>query len=166
LSLRRRSGASTYIEVFVLIGIAAGGSAAVLSAVLPYSSALQGPSVNIEDTSLRQGAYIAIESLTVYNSGQTAMSSFVLSTSQAPVLAPYCYTTYNTATGAELTSTCPATAGNPGSVSVGYPVPPGGSVGVVVTIMGQAFTVGEGCAVTVTTSAGAQQTAEVQVAPA
>jgi hypothetical protein len=152
--------------VFVLIGIAAGGSAAVLGAVLPYASSLQGPSVSIEDASLRQGAYLAIERLTVFNSGQVAMSSFVISTSQAPASAPYCYATYNTATGAELLSTCPATAGNPGSVSIGYPVPPGGAVGVVVTVVGTPYIVGEGCAVTVTTSSGAQQTSEVQVGPA
>jgi hypothetical protein len=163
---RGRAGASTYLEVFILIGIAVGGSAAVLGAVLPYASAVQGPGVTIEDVAIRQGTYLALERLTVVNSGQSPMPSFVISTSPASPSAPYCYTLYNPATGDQLGGTCPVMAMGPGSVPVTYSVPFGQALGIVITIMGAAFRVGSQYAVTVTTSAGAQQTVGLQVAPA
>jgi hypothetical protein len=166
LSRRGRSGVSAYVEAFILIAIAAGGSAVVLGAVLPFGSGIRGPSVAIQDESIHQGAYLAIERLTVMNPGQTPISSFVVSTSQVPDSASYCYVVYDLATGAESAGTCPAIATNPSSVAVVYPLRPGGAAGVVITIIGSVFGIGSSCMVTVTTSAGAQQTVGVLVAPA
>jgi len=157
---------SAYVEAFVLIGIAVGGSALVLGAALPYVSALRGPSVAVQGESIRQGAYLAIEKLTVMNLGQTPISSFAVSTSQVPSSASYCYVAYDPATGAQLTGTCPATATNPSAVPIGYEIGPGGAAGVVITIIGLAFEVGSTCTITVTTSSGAQQTVGVLVTPA
>jgi hypothetical protein len=157
---------SAYIEAFVLIGIAAGGSAVVLDAALPYASSIRGPSVAVQDAGIHQGAYLAIERLTVVNLGQTPISSFVVSTSQVPSSVSYCYAVYGLAIGAQLAGTCPAIATNPGSVTIGYPVQPGGAVGVVITIFGSVFGIGSTCTITVTTASGAQQTVGALVAPA
>jgi len=157
---------SAYVEAFVLIGIAAGGSALVLGAVLPLASSLGGPSVAVQDESIRQGAYLAIERLTVMNLGQTPISSFVVSTTQVPDTARYCYSVYDIATGAQSGGTCPETATDPGSVTIDYPVQPGGATDVAIMIIGSVFGIGSTCTITVTTSAGAQQAVGVLVAPA
>ena len=167
-SLRRsgRAAASAYLETFILIGIAAGGSTFVLVAVLPFASAIQGPAVAVEDARIRQGPYLALERLIVVNSGQAPISSFEVSTSQAPSSAAYCYSLYNPTKGVQLGDTCPGKTMDPGSIAIAYSIPPGGAVGIVITITGEAFTVGAQCTVTVTTSAGAQQGVGLQVASA
>ncbi len=157
---------SGYVEAFILIGIAAGGSAAVLGALFPYASALQGSAIAVEDAGVRQGAYLALVRLTVVNSGQTPIASFVVSTGQVSASGPYCYSVYRPTTGELLATTCPPAPGNPGAATVSYGIPPGGAVGVVITVMGAAFSVGATTALTVTASSGAQQTVGVQVAPA
>jgi hypothetical protein len=157
---------SAYVEVFVLVGIAAGGSAAVLGAALSLGSSLRAPAVALQDESIQQGAYIAIERVTVMNLGQTLMSSFAVSTSMVPISMPYCYAVYDPATGARLGETCPAFATNPSSVTIGYPVLPGEGAVVVITIVGSAFRIGSTCTITVTSASGAQQTAGVLVTSA
>ena len=137
----------------------------VLGAVLPYASTLQGPSVAVEGAGIRQGEYVATEEVTVMNTGTGPISSFVISVNRALATYSYCYDLYTPATGAPITSTCPPAATNPGEVQIGYSVPQGGAVGVEITIAGSAFAVGSGCTITVTTSAGSQQTVGVQVAP-
>jgi len=158
---------SAYIEAFVLIGIAAGGSAVVLGAALPFASNPSGSSsVAVQNESIRQGTYLAIEMMTVMNLGQTSISSFVVSTSQAPNSAPYCYAVYDVATGEQSTGACPTKAANPSSVTIVSPVQPGGAEGVVITIVGSVFEIGSTCAITVTTSDGAQQSVGALVVPA
>jgi len=166
LSRRRRSGVSAYVEAFVLIGIAAGGSAVVLGAALPYASSVGGQSVAVQDASIHQGSYLAIERLTVVNLGQTPISSFVVSTSRVPDSASYCYAVYGPSIGAQPVGTCPAMATNPSSVTIGYPVQAGGATGVVITIFGTVFGIGSTCTITVTTASGTQQTVGVLVTPA
>ena len=166
MSRKRRLGVSAYVEAFVLIGIAAGGSALVLGGALPFASSLRGQYLDVQDESIHQGAYIATERLTVMNLGQTPMSSFDISTSQVPASAPYCYAVYGISTGSHLAGTCPATATNPTSVTIDYQVQPGEGAGVVITIFGSVFAIGSTCTITVTTSAGAQQTVGALVAPA
>lgn len=165
MSRRGRCGVSAYVEVFVLIGIAAGGSAVVLGATIPFVSSLGGPSVSVQDESIHQGAYLAIVRLTVMNPGMIPIASFDVSTSQVPKSSSYCYAVYDLATGARSAGTCPTTLGNPASVTIDYPVKPGGAAGVVITIFGQVFGIGSTCTVTVTTPAGAQQAVDVLVAP-
>ena len=157
---------STYVEAFVLIGIAAGGSALVLQAALPFASSVGGPSVAIQDEGIRQGAYVATERLTVMNTGRAPVSSFIISTSQVPRSASYCYSIYDPATGAQSGGTCDATTANPSSVTISYPLQPGGATGVVITIIGSVFETGSTCTIAVTTSAGAQETVDVLVASA
>ena len=166
MSHRMRQGVSSYVEAFVLIGIAAGGSALVLSAALPFASSLGGPSVAVQDEGIRQGAYLAIESLTVLNVGRAPITSFVVSTSQVSSSASYCYSIYDLATGARSAGTCPATAKNPGSVAIDYPVQPGEATGVAITIIGSVFEIGSTYTIAVTTSAGGQEAVDVLVAPA
>ena len=157
---------SAYVEAFVLIGIAAGGSALVLSAALPYASSFGGPSVAVQDEGIRQGTYLATERLTVMNIGQAPISSFVISTTQVPSSASYCYTIYDLATGAQSAGTCPVTATDPSSVTIGYPIQPGGATVVAIAIKGSVFEVGSTCTIAVTTSTGAQEAVNVLVAPA
>ena len=157
---------SAYVEAFVLIGIAAGGSAVVLGAALPFASSPTGPSVAVQNESIRQGAYLAIERMTVMNLGQTPLSSFVVSTSQAPNSASYCYAVYDVATGEESAGACPTKAADPSSVTIVSTIQPGGAEGVVITIVGSVFEIGSTCTITVTTSEGAQQTVSALVVPA
>ena len=157
---------STYVEVFVLIGIAAGGSALVLRAALPFASSFGESSVAVQDEGIRQGAYLATERLTVTNIGQAPISSFVISTSQVSSSASYCYSVYDPSTGERSAGTCPATATNPSSVTIADPVQPGGATGVVITIIGSAFDIGSTCTIAVTASSGAQEVVDVLVAPA
>ena len=162
----KRPGASTYIEVFVLVGIVIGGSGIVLDAALGYTRTMSGPAVTIVGASVRQGAYLASEELAIINSGDGSAASFALVTTGVAPSALYCYSLYNLGTKSLLFSSCPATSQNPGSVPVSYALAPGQSVLVEITVMGEAFTVGSSCQVTVTASSGAQQSVGVQVAPA
>jgi len=166
LEAKRREGVSSYISAFVLIGIAVGGSAVVLGAVTTYTSALGGPAVSIEGVGIRQGAFFAFERLTVFNSGQTPITSFTVSNYMISTSAAYCYSLVNPASGAQLFTTCPGMTTNPSAVSVSYALPPGTAVAVEITVQGAGFTVGSYGTLTVTTASGAQQTVGVQVAPA
>jgi len=122
--------------------------------------------VSVQDEGIHQGAYLAIVRLTVMNPGMISIASFDVSTSQVPTSSSYCYAVYDIATAARSAGTCPVTAGNPSSVTIDYPVKPGGAARVVITIFGQVFGIGSTCTITVTTSEGAQQTVGVLVAPA
>ena len=166
MSAEARSGVSGYIEVFILIGVAAAATAFVFGAVSPYASSLQGPSVTVSDAAIRQGTYLALETLTVYNSGGPAATGFTLTTAAVPSAASYCYSLVSPTTMSTLSSTCPSATSNPGIVVVSWPLPPGGSILVEITITGTAFTVGSSYQVTVTTTAGSQATVGVQATPA
>ena len=163
---RGRFGASAYVEAFVLLGIVAGGSGLVLGGALQLATSFHGEDVAVLDESIHQGTYLAIERLTLMNTGQSPMSSFVISTSGIPDSASYCYTVYDLGTNSQRAGTCPVTASDPTSVTIGYPVQPGGGVGIVITIFGSVFGIGSTCTLTVTTSTGAQQTVGVLVAAA
>lgn len=157
---------SAYLEVFILIGVAAGGSAMVLGAVSAYASPLRGPAVAIEDPSIRQGAYAAVEKLTVFNAGSVDVETFTLTTSGVGSASGYCYTLFDPANSSLLSSTCPQGSADPSSVAIPHALRPGQGVGVEITIGGVAFSPGSGVVLTVVTSAGGAQTVGVQVAPA
>lgn len=163
---RSRSGVAGYLEVFILIGIAVFGSGIVFGAASAYTSALQGPSVLVPSATIRQGAYLAVESVTVFNSGQASVTSFTISTPQASSSSSYCYSVLNPSTMAVITSSCPTMTANPRAVTVTSPFAPASAVLVELTIVGQAFTLGSSVLVTVTTSAGAQQSLSLQAVPA
>ena len=161
-----RPGVSTYIEAFILIGIAAGGAGVVLEAALGYANAIPGPSVAIEDPSIRQGAYAALETLTVVDTGSGTFQWFTLETTGVPASASYCYSLYDPGNASVLSSDCPPSSSGPDPLTVGHPLPPGSALVLTVTIEGDAFTVGSSSLVTVTASDGAQGSVQVRVSPA
>jgi hypothetical protein len=166
LAVRARPGVSAYVEVFILIAIAVGGSGIVMAATSSYPQSLEGPSVSVADASIRQGAYLAIESLTVDNTGQVPTASITVSTVPVSPSASFCYSLANPSTMATISTTCPNLATGPGTLAVPCSLAPGNAVTVELTIMGKPFGVGSGEVVTVSSSAGASQSLSVQVVPA
>src|SRR5271157_2045385 len=79
-NLEPRAAVSTYLEVFVLIGIAIGGSALVYATTTKYQSVAQGAGVTVSQASIRQGLNQAVERLVVANTGTVTFSSFTIST--------------------------------------------------------------------------------------
>jgi hypothetical protein len=157
---------SGYLEVFVLVGVAMAATALVFGAMSAYASSLQGASVTLSSASIRQGTYVAFETLTVYNSGSVTSSALTVTTTSAPSSASYCYTLVDPATMATLSSSCPSGSANPGSVAISWQIVPGKGLLIGLTITGGAFAIGSSSLVTVTTSAGSQATLSVQVVPA
>jgi hypothetical protein len=149
-----------------LIGIVIGGSGIVLDSALNYSSSGQGQSLSIISTSIKQGPYIATESVVLSDTGQTSFTSLTLSTSPVSSGANYCYSLLNPASMAVVQSTCPTMAPNPSSVPITTDLAPAGSVLIELVIEGQAFALGTSCTVTVTAPEGAQQLLVVEVLPA
>lgn len=163
---RSREAVSNYLSTFLLIGVAVGGTGIVIGATSNYTSALGGASVSVAGAGIMQGAYMAVERLTVFNSGGVPEGEFTISTPGAPASASYCYTLTDPKTMAKVTSTCPAMSINPSVVAISDPLPPGGAVLVDLTIGGNLFSIGTGEPIMVTSSTGAQQSLSVQVAPA
>ena len=157
---------SLYLEVFILVAVALGGSGIVFGAAARYIGALSGPSISVASASIRQGPYSAVESITVAAASGGPVGTLVLSTSAAPETASYCYSVTDPYTGAALTSTCPSMATDPAVVSI--PALAQGWSGVLIQLIvtGGEFTLGSAHQVTVTASDGAQATVDVQVVPA
>jgi len=81
LQLReRRRAVSTYLEVFILIGIVTAVSALVYSATTQYEPVSQGPSIAVSDASVRQGIDQALERMVIANTGTVSFSAFTIST--------------------------------------------------------------------------------------
>ncbi|MDE1853620.1 MAG: hypothetical protein KGI38_07725 [Thaumarchaeota archaeon] len=162
----RRMGVSNFLEVFILIGVAVGGSGLVLGAVSGYFGSFYGTSLSLTGATIRQGSFTAVESITVFDSGQVPMQSFVVSTEPAPSSGSYCYSLLDPATRGLVASTCPTMRAGPGSVSVSSPLAPGKGIVVELIVMGGGFTVGSSYAITVTASTGSQEVVSVQAVPA
>lgn len=163
---RRGRAVAGYLEVFLLIGVAAAGSATVLMAGLRLVASTQGAAVSVAGGSIRQGAYLAIESLLVQNTGSVPFAWFDVSTSGVANGAAYCYALFDPVSLSTLASTCPAVTTDPEAVPVNATVPPGRAVLVEITVVGQAFSIGASTTVTVTTSAGAQESFVAVAVPA
>ncbi len=161
----KKAGVSNYLEAFLLIGVATAGSGLVLGAAMGFASSSAGPSVSIGSATIRQGTYVAVERVTVYNTGQAPMVSFTMTTAQAPSTASYCYSLLNPVSSVTISSTCPTLVSNPSSISVPAQIPPGGAVVVEALVSGGSFALGVPCQVTVTSSNGAQASALAQVVP-
>ena len=166
MSPSRRAAVSAYLEVFLLIAVAAAGSAVVLAAGLRTVASYQGASISVTEGDIRQGAFLAIESLLVENTGNAPFRSFEVSTSGVSDAASYCYTLYDPASRSMLLTTCPAMSTDPGTVDVSATVPPGKGVLVELTVVGRAFSPGSVSTVIVTTSAGSQGSLGAVVVPA
>jgi hypothetical protein len=161
----RRRAVSNFLEVFILIGVALGGSGIVLGVGLAYAS-LPNASFSITGLSISQGSYSTIETMTILDSGETQLGPFTLITQGAPVTSTYCYSVLNPASRALISSTCPSMAEDPGSVRIAVTISPGQGITLELLIEGEGFILGSSHMVTVTASSGAQQGAEVQVLPA
>jgi hypothetical protein len=162
----RHRGVSGYVEVFILIGVAIGGSGIVLDAAMRYSSSAQGPSLLISDGTITQSPYIAVEKLVVSNVGQTALGALVISTQPISQTASYCYSLLDPETMKVLQSTCPEMTRGPGSLTIASGISSGESLLVELVVTGQAFSPGSNCMVTVSSSDGIQESMPVEVVPA
>jgi hypothetical protein len=162
----QRVAVSTYLEVFLLIGLVIGGSAVVLAAGLPTMGSARGPAVSLADATIRQGEHVATVSVLVYNTGSTPFGSFVLSTEGVSAASSYCYALYEPQEGSSVFTTCPRLALDPTSVTVSTYLNPGKGVLMQLTVLGAPFSPGTISSVTVTTSSGAQQSVDVEVVPA
>ncbi len=160
-----RTAVAGYIQVFVLIGVAIGGSALLLDATFAYSGSLPGGSIYMVYASLRQGGSAAVETVAVMNGGQAPVGSFIITTSQAPASAAFCSIIYSGSTQSVVSDSCPTLQSNPGSVRVTSTLNPGACLTVELVITGSAFSVGSTHMVTVSAPNGAQQSQQVQVVP-
>ncbi len=154
-----------YIETFILIGIAVGGSAIVYSAMGGYASSAGGPSVAISDAVLWQGSSTAIERMVVTNTGTTSFASFTVVTARVSSTPSYCIT-LQSSSGMPVSFASPpslcgsGTTGNPGSVTLSpsNAIPPGQSVILTLVIYSSnEVSIGTGYTITLATSGGAQQ---------
>lgn len=165
LAPRSRHGASTYLELFLLIGVATGGSALVYTTAGTYAAGAQGPVVSVSAATIRQGSGIAVERLAVSNTGVGPFLTVTISTPLLPSSAMYCYSV-SRSTG-PVSSTCPVLSTNPSSVTVAANLPPGDTVTIQLTILGgSVFAVGSTYTVVVTTSNAAQASLQVVALPA
>ncbi len=161
-----KPGVSGYLEAFILIGVALGGSGIVFGAATRIASSMQGASVTVSDAGIVQGTHFAFEKLTVSNTGQVPITSFTVSTLAAPTSASYCYTLTNPATLQVVSTSCPVMTANPRTVTIFCTVPPGGVLLVTLQLVGSVFAVGSSSQVIVLASAGSSAAAEAQVLPA
>ncbi len=162
----RSRGVSGYLEVFLLIAVAAAGSAMVLAAGLRSVASAQGASVSVTGGSIRQGGAFAIETFLVQNTGNTQFASFEVATSGVSSGASYCYALYDPVSLSTVLTTCPTMGADPAVVGVPATIAPGRAIIVELTVMGRVFSFGSVITVTVTASAGCQGTLGVVVVPA
>ena len=155
-----------YLEAFLLIGVALGGSGLVFGAAATLLGSASGPSASIVSASIRQGPYSAVESVAVEDVGTQPLGALTVVTSGAPASALYCYSVEDPGSGALLASTCPSLSADPGTVNLPAGVGQGGSVLVELVVTGWSFVVGSTHLVSVAASSGAQAAVEVQVAAA
>lgn len=156
---------SEYLATFILIGVASGGSALVFAAVSGYGPSVQSPGVSIVAPSIRTAGDFDTESLMVYNDGPTAISSFTVSTYPVPAASSYCLTLTDPRRMVLLEDTCPSMSSGSASILVPRSVPSGGALLVEIYLSGGSFAAGSTATVSVASSSGAAQTAQVQVVP-
>ena len=166
MSPSRRAAVAAYLEVFLLIAVATAGSAVVLAAGLRSVASYQGASVSVTEGNIRQGAYLAVETVLVQNTGNAPFRSFEVSTSGVSGAASYCYSLSDPISHSTTMTTCPAMSADPGAVNVPAAVSPGKGLLVELTVMGTAFTLGSVSTVSVTTSIGSQGSLSAVVVPA
>lgn len=166
MSPRPRAAVAAYLEVFILIGVAIGGSGILFGAALGSVGPARGASVSVTGLTVRQGELYAFESLVIHNTGTVTFGWSKVSTAGVSSSATYCYTVYDPLELAIVASTCPTMSPGPGVVSITTQLAPGRALEVELTLSGAAFAMGSSCSVTVTTSAGAQQSLQAVVVPA
>jgi len=138
----------------------------VFAASEGYYTAAQSSGVSLVDAKLRQGSGGAVESVTVYNDGSLALSSFTLVTAGIPNSASYCYSLLNPTTQMTITSTCPTMSTNPTAITFAAYVPPDSSVTALLILSGQVFAIGSTYELVVSAPTGAQQSVRIIALPA
>ena len=161
--MRLRPAVSTYLQTFILVGVALAGSALVVRATSNYQATASGPSVLVQDLSIRQGARAGVVRFLVSNTGPVAVSSFTVLNPGVSALATYCYSAWSASTMVQLVSTCPTLSTNPGSFFVVAPIPPGGGVQVDILLPGTPYVLGRAYSVLVE-AVPASQSSQVSVA--
>lgn len=159
----KRKAVSTYLETFILVGVAAGCSGVVMGTALHLFGSFGAESISLVGVSIRQGTYTAVESVTLVGSGSSSIPTFFLSTSEAPSSEPYCLLLVDPANDVVLSDSCEGHQTNPGTVEVVSPVGSGDELTVQLVIMGEAFVVGSSHTVTITAEDGSQQSVQVLV---
>ncbi|QQG49007.1 MAG: hypothetical protein HY247_01440 [archaeon] len=137
-------GVSTYLQTFILLSVALGGSFAAFRAVAYYPTVISGPSLSISNAEIEQGAGVAIERVTVSNTGPGPLTSvYVLNPGASPALG-FCYYAWNPATQASIATNCPAGGSNPSLVQLPFGIGSGGSAVIELTLFsGSAFAAGK-----------------------
>jgi hypothetical protein len=141
-SLRpRRQGIATYLQTFILIAVALGGSLVAYREVSAYASSAGGPAIQVSGVSLRQGAGVTIERLTISNSG-TSVFHFIniLNPNLAPG-ARYCYTVASIS-GEAQGGTCPSMNPNPTSVEIDSNLTSGSTIVITIILEGSGVSQG------------------------
>jgi hypothetical protein len=159
----RREGVSGYVEAFLLIGVAIGGSGIVLDAAMRYASSAQGSSLAVSGATITQGPYLAVERLMVSNVGHTSVGALTVSTQPVVNTAVYCYSLLNPATLKLLLSTCPEMEGNPGLLVIASGLSSGESLLIELVVTGQTYAPGSDCLVAVSDEFGDLQSLTVEV---
>ncbi|MGP8125827.1 MAG: hypothetical protein ACLQEQ_08215 [Nitrososphaerales archaeon] len=170
MQLRERRAVSTFIEVFILIGIVIAGTAIVFAAVTKYEPVSQGASLGISDASIKQGSNQAIVRMVVANTGTVSLSSFTISTvgtSAGIANAQFYVTLINVATSSTITPSQASGTTGDSAITETATISPGQSVLATITIIGAIeFAIGQSYSVTVSTSPAAQATIQVAAVPA
>jgi len=164
-SLRPRHHAiATYLQTFILVAVALGGSLLAYREVSAFASSAGGPAIQVLDSSLRQGAGVTIERLTVSDSGTTGFPFFtVLNPSLVPGES-YCYTVASIA-GSLEGGTCPSMDGNPTTIRVGANLTSGSTAVVTVIIEGGTVLQGRAYSVVVIAPGAAAVSERVVASP-
>lgn len=171
MTLSRRRAVSTYLETFVLIAVAAGGSTAVYSAMAGYVGSARGADFVLTGVEMRQGTYAALERVTVTNTGTTQLGALTVTTSisSSP---QYCVNLASGSTGGAVDFASPppacgrGTVADPASITI-VPSPavgPGASVVLSVIIYSPTeFQTGAEYGMVVSASGAAEQVSVVAV---
>ena len=170
LEHRARTAVSTYLEVFILIGVAIGGSALVYATTTKYQPVAQGPGVTVSQASIRQGSNQAVERMVMANTGTFSFSSFTISTVGTTGGIPnaqFYVTLTDVATSASITPSPASGTTGDSSVTETVTSSPGQSILASITIVsGSEFTIGQSYTVIVSTSGAAQASIQVVAIPA
>ena len=169
MTRERRPGVSTYLETFILIAVAAGGAAAVFSAAGGYISSAGGASIAVSGLEVRQGPYLAVERVSLTNTGSLRVASFTVTTGDSSA-AQYCATLVDESSGSPVAFSAPpaacgsGTSANPASVTItpSRPISQGDSVAITLLVSSaDQFQPGVDYNVVVSASGAAEQASAV-----
>lgn len=143
-NLRHRERAvATYLQTFVLIAVAIGGSSVAYRVVSAYAYSVGGPLITVLNGSLQQDSGVAVERLTVSDSGQTSFPYFLVLNPGLRDGGSFCYSVTSPA-GSIVTQTCPLMDSDPTSIMVNSSLTPGSTVVVAIVLKGAGvFTPGD-----------------------